>query len=249
MTKIQWLKVGERFYEAGIDRGVLYIDNAPGVPWNGLIAVTKNQSGGEVKPRYLDGIKIGNRTSSEEFDATIEAYTFPTQFEQCDGTALLQNGLRAKQQSRKEFHMSYRSRIGNDIKGLDLAYQIHILYNLRAEPSNRSFQTLNAQSQAATFNWHITSRAPKVAGLYPTTHYVLDNRDIPAELMQIVEDMIYGTADTDPALPTPGELIFLFDSYLDEVYDAGSPYTPVFETYDAGHPGDPYTFEIDGGAP
>lgn len=248
MTKLSWLKTGSKIFETGVDRGVLYVDDASGVPWNGLVSVNQNTSGGQAKPRYLDGIKIGNRTSPEEFEGTIEAYTYPTEFEQCDGTALLQNGLRAKQQGRKSFNMAYRSKVGNDVAGLELAYQIHILYNLKAEPSSRSFQTLSDQNEPVTFSWQVTSRAIATSGLYPTSHYVLDSRDVPNELMQTIEDMIYGTNETDPVLPTPGELVFLFDSYLDMIYDAGGPYTPVFETYDAGAPGDPYEFEIDGGA-
>lgn len=248
MTKIKWLKSGERRYEAGIDRGVLYVDGNPGVPWNGLIAIKTSKSGGDLKPRYLDGIKIGNRTSQEEFEATIEAYTYPLEFEQCDGTARLQSGLRAKQQGRKPFNLVYRSKVGNEILGLDLTYEIHILYDLRAEPSDRSYRTLSNQSDPDTFNWHVTSRSKSTLGLYPTSHYVVDKSDVPAELFQTLEDLLYGTDETDPTLPTPGELIFLFDSYEDNIYDAGSPYTPVFETYDAGAPGSPYEFEIDGGA-
>lgn len=248
MTKITWLKAGERTFEAGIDRGVLYVDDNPGVPWNGLINVNQTSSGGDVKPRYLDGIKIGNHTSPEEFEGTIEAYTYPVEFEQCDGTALLQNGLRVKQQGRKNFNMVYRSKVGNDIAGLEFAYQIHILYNLKAEPSDRSYRTLSDRNDPATFSWHITSRAIQIAGLYPTSHYILDSRDVPAELLQTIEDTIYGTDDTDPSLPSAGELVFIFDSYQDLVYDAGNPFTPVFAIYDAGAPGDPYDFEIDGGA-
>lgn len=248
MTKINWGGPGSRIFEAGIDRGVLYIGSEPGVPWIGLIQVTKNQSGGETKPRYLDGVKISNRASLEEFEGTVEAYTYPTQFEKCDGTIRFDNGLQVTQQKRAAFGMSYRSKIGNEQNGLDLAYKIHILYNLRAEPSQRGYKTLTDQSEPATFNWKVTSRSLPVSGFRPSSHFVIDSREVPNELLTDIEELLYGTEDTDPTLPSPAELVFLFDSYLDTIYDAGTPYTPVFVTYDAG---DPYTTvleTIDGGA-
>lgn len=248
MTRLDWAGVGTRFYEAGIDRGVLFIGNNPGVPWIGLVNVNQNQSGGESKPRYLDGIKIGNRTTPEEFEGTIEAYTYPVEFEICDGTARIENGLRITQQRRKSFGMTYRSQIGNDTSGLNAGYKIHILYNLKAEPSDHGYKTLTDQNEPVTFNWKVTSRPIAVNGYRPSAHYIIDSRDIPAELLEIVENLLYGDSETESSLPTPGELIFLFDSYLDQIYDAGSPYTPVFVTYDAGSPSSPVLETIDGGA-
>lgn len=247
MSGIDWGIPGKRFFEAGIDRGVLYVGDTPGVPWVGLAGVNQSQSGGQTKPHYLDGIKIGNFSSMEEFEATIQAFTYPTEFEQCDGTALLQNGLRVTQQRRKPFGMCYRTKIGNDVKGLDLAYKIHILYNLRAEPSDHSFATLSDQNTPMIFSWHVTSRPTLVNGLFPSAHYILDSRDIPAELLQTIEEVLYGNSEQDPSLPSPGELVFLFDSYDDLVYDAGDPFTPVFATYDAGSPSTSIILTIDGG--
>jgi hypothetical protein len=248
MTRVDWANTGKRFFETGIDRGVLYVGSDPGVPWTGLISVTKKQSGGEAQPRYLDGIKIGNRSSTEEFEGTLEAYTYPTEFEICDGTARLQNGLRATQQRRKSFNLTYRSRIGNDTIGTGFAYKLHLLYNLKADPSDRAFKTLSDEVDPDTFSWDISSRPVVVSGIRPTAHYVIDSRDVPAALLATLEDLLYGTDLTDPVLPTPGELIFLFDSFEDTVYDAGSPYTPIFITYDAGIITDTYTDTIDGGA-
>lgn len=248
MTRIDWAVPGSRFFEAGVDRGVIYVGNNPGVPWVGLIGVNHSQSGGEPKPRYLDGVKIGNYASPEEFEGNIEAFTYPTEFEPCDGTAQVQHGLRATKQRRVPFSMVYRVKVGNDSKGLDLGYKIHILYNLLAEPSDRNHRTLSDQTEPTTFNWHVTARAELVNGLYPTAHYFIDSRDVPAELLQNIEDILYGDAFSDPSLPSPGELIFLFDSYEDLVYDAGDPFTPVFETHDAGSPSTPVTSTIDGGA-
>lgn len=248
MTRIDWAGTGQRFFEAGIDRGVLYVGSNPGVPWIGLVAVNQSQSGGQAKPRYMDGIKIGNFASPEEFEATIEAFTYPTEFEQCDGTALVQNGLKVTQQRRQPFHMVYRTKVGNDVEGLDLAYKIHIIYNARAEPSDHAFRTLSDQNEPRLFTWHVTTRAELVSGLFPSAHYMVDSRDVPAELLQELEDILYGDSVREPSIPSPGELVFLFDSFEDLVYDAGSPLTPVFATYDAGTPDTPVTSTIDGGA-
>jgi hypothetical protein len=248
MTRIDWTQVGQRYYETGIDRGVLFVDDNPGVPWVGLVNFNQNQSGGESSPRYLDGIKVSNRSSPEELEGTLEAFTFPTEFERCDGTYRAENGLRVSQQRRRPFHMVYRSKIGNDTVGLDRAYKLHLLYNLRAEPSDRSYHTLVDQSEPITFSWKVTSRAVPVEGFRPSAHFMVDSRDIPAELLTQLENLLYGTEEAEPSIPTPGELLFMFDSYLDEVYDAGTPYTPVFVTYDAGDPYEPVVATIDGGA-
>lgn len=248
MTRITWTAVGERIFEAGIDRGVLYVDGSPGVPWVGLINVNQQQSGGEVKPRFRDGMKIGNRTSPEQFEATIEAYTYPLEFERCDGTYRIDNGLRITQQRRKSFGMCYRSQVGNDTNGLSHGYKLHILYNLKAQPSDRGYKTLTDSSEPSTFSWKVTSRAVQILGHRPTAHFIVDSRDVPAALLQTLEDTLYGTELEDPTLISPGELLFLFDSFEDMVYDAGSPYTPVFVTYDAGSPSTPVLETIDGGA-
>jgi hypothetical protein len=248
MTRISWSVVGDRTFEAGIDRGVLYVDGDAGVPWIGLVAINHGQSGGAVKPRYQDGIKISNRAAPEQFEATIEAITYPLEFERCDGTYRGENGLRLTQQRRKPFGMSYRSQIGNDVAGLGLGYKLHILYNLKAEPSDHVYQTLSDQTDPIAFSWKVSSRAAQVIGYRPTAHFVIDSRDVPAELMQAVEDSLYGDEDGEATLLSPGELMFLFDSYTDLVYDAGSPYTPIFATYDAGTPATSVTDTIDGGA-
>lgn len=248
MTRVSWTNTGERVFEAGIDRGVLYVEGAPGVPWIGLVSVNQKQSGGEAKPRYRDGIKIGNRTSPEQFEATIEAFTYPLEFERCDGTHRVDNGLRITQQRRKAFGLSYRSHVGNDIAGLSYGYKIHILYNLKAQPSDRGYQTLSDSSEPATFSWSVSSRAAQLLGHRPTSHFIIDSRDVPSSLLETIENILYGTESQEPTLITPGELLFLFDSFEDMIYDAGSPYTPVFITYDAGTPSTAVTETIDGGA-
>lgn len=248
MTRIDWARIGDRYFEAGIDRGVLYVEGNTGVPWIGLVSFNQNQSGGEPMDRYLDGIKISNRSSPEDFEGTLEAYTHPVEFERCDGTYRADNGLRITQQRRRYFHLAYRSKIGNDIGGLDRAYKIHLLYNLKAQPSDRGYHTLTDENEPLTLSWKITARSAVVSGYRPSAHYFIDSRDIPTELLGQLEDILYGTDLTEPSIPSPGELLFLFDSYLDQVYDAGSPFTPVFVTYDAGSPSTPVDATIDGGA-
>lgn len=248
MAKISWSNPGERVFEAGIDRGVLYVKGNSGVPWIGLVNVNDQSSGGESKPRYRDGIKHSNRTSPEEFEGTIEAFTYPLLFEKCEGIYSGESGLRITQQRRKGFGMSYRSKVGNEISGIGLGYKIHLLYNLKAEPSTRGYQTLGEQIDPVTFSWKVTSRAAVIPGYRPTSHFIIDSRDVPAALLQVIEDLLYGTETTEPTLPTPGELMFLFDSFEDMVYDAGSPYTDAFVTYDAGNTNTPVLETIDGGA-
>jgi hypothetical protein len=248
MTRISWSGVGERLFEAGVDRGVLYVDGSPGVPWIGLKNVNQKQSGGDAKPRFMNGVKVGNRMSPEQFEATLEAFTYPEVFERCDGTYLAQNGMRLKQQRRIGFGMSYRSKVGNDLAGIDHAYKIHVVYNLKAEPSDRNHNTLTADAEAMSFSWNLSARPARIPGFRPTSHFEFDSRDVPEELMQQLEDILYGTSTSQPSLPTPGELMFMFDSFEDLVYDAGSPYTPVFATYDAGNTSTPVTATIDGGA-
>lgn len=248
MTRVDWLQSGTRLHEAGIDRGVLYVDGNPGVPWNGLVSFSQSHSGGSPSPRYLDGIKISNRASPEDFEGTIEAFTYPLEFERCDGTYRAENGLQITQQRRRPFSMVYRTKVGNEIEGLELGYKLHLLYNLMAEPTDRGYQSLKDQTDPLTFSWKVTSRAVAVEGFRPSAHYVVDSRDIPTPLLASLEDLLYGTATTDAVIPTPGELFFMFDSYLDTVYDAGTPYTPVFATYDAGGTATAVTATIDGGA-
>lgn len=247
MTRIIWAETGSRLYEAGVDRGVLFVGENPGVPWTGLIGVQDSRSGGDPKPRYIDGIKVSNHSSLEQFEGTIEAFTYPSEFEVCDGTVNLQNGLRAKRQRRKPFSMVYRTKVGNDLKGLDFAYKIHILYNLRAEPSERGYETLGEDVEPMTFSWDVSARPEVIAGLVPTSYFEIDSRYVPQELLDIVENILYGDSTQESSLPTAGELFFLFDSYTDLVYDAGGPLTPTFSIHDAGSASTPVTSTIDSG--
>lgn len=248
MTRIDWDGIGKRFFELGVDRGVLYIGSEPGVPWIGLTGINFSTSGGSEKPRFLDGVKIANYSTPENFAATISAVTYPDEFEKCDGTAQLEHGLRARLQRRKPFALCYRSKIGNDTEGIDHAYKLHILYNLRAEPSDRGYETLSDENEPMPLSWNVNGRGERVLGILPTAHFEIDSRDTPPELLQQIEDILYGAVASTPRLPTAGELVFMFDSFQDLVYDAGGPLTPVFSIYDAGTITQSVTETIDGGA-
>jgi len=247
MARIIWSEPGTRLFEAGVDRGVLYVGNEPGVPWTGLIAVKESRSGGKAKPRFIDGVKVSNHASLEQFEGTIEAFTYPQEFEVCDGTVPYQNGLQIQRQRRKPFSMVYRTRIGNDLAGLDHAYRIHILYNLQAEPTARGFETLAEDVEPMTFSWDVTARPDMIEGLLPTAYFKFDSRAVPAELLETLENMLYGDSTQEASLPSAGELLFMFDSFEDLVYDAGSPYTPVFSIHDAGTISTVVTTIIDSG--
>lgn len=249
MSRLIWGAVGERTYELGVDRGVLYIGSAVAVPWNGLISVSEAPVGGETKSYYIDGVKYLERQTSEEFEADIEAYTYPDEFGQCDGTAALGNGLFATQRRRKPFNMSYRSRIGNDVDGPDHGYKIHLVYNALAGPSPRKHNTMSDNLEPFNFTWHISTKPPLLDGHKPTAHFVIDSRYTPRELLSKVEDILYGSEEAEPRLPSVHELLFLFESYSTSTFDAGDILEPYYNTFDGGIIPEPQTSTIDGGVP
>lgn len=208
MTRLAWGLVGERFYETGIDRGVLYpADDSPGVAWNGITAVRENPSGGEPRPYYIDGQKYLNISSAEEFSATLEAFSSPKEFAVCDGTVQLLAGLFATQQPRKSFGLSYRTRVGNDVNGVEHGYKIHLVYGALASASGVTYGTLSDSTEPTAFSWEITTLPPIVSGYKPTAHFVIDSRGLTAEKLTEIEDVLYGTNMVQPSLPTVPELI------------------------------------------
>lgn len=213
MASIVWGAVGERLYHDGVDRGVLYVANKPGVPWNGLIAVTETPSGGEERPYYIDGFKHLNLSGVEEFAATIEAYTYPNEFEACDGSEEIFNGLFLTQRPRQSFGLSYRTKIGNDVSGLEHGYKIHLVYNALAAPSNRVNSTVDDSVNPETFNWSISTRPIFVPGYKPTSHFVVDSRFTDPLVLADLEAVLYGSDMETPHLPTQEELFNLFAAY------------------------------------
>ena len=210
MTRVIWGSQGERLYETGVDRGVLYPPFGHGVSWNGLVSVKENPSGGAPKPYYIDGFKYLNVATSEEFEATLEAFSSPTEFGICDGTVSISNGLFVTQQPRREFGLSYRSRLGNDVDGVDHGYKVHLVYNLLASPNNQDNATLSENVDPSIFSWGLTAVAPKLSGYRPTAHFSIDSRHTPPLLLQEIEDLLYGTGLANARLPSAMELIALF---------------------------------------
>ena len=211
MAKIVWDESGKRLYETGVKNGVLYIQDetgayAKGVAWNGLTAVTESPSGAEATPLYADDIKYLELFSAEEFGATIEAYTYPEEFEACDGSASLGTGVTIGQQDRKTFGLCYRTVLGNDVKSNEYGYKLHLIYGAKAAPSEKGYQTINDSPEAITFSWEVTTTPVNVAGFKPTASVTIDSTKIDPEKLKKIEDMLYGEGATDAKLPLPDEL-------------------------------------------
>lgn len=211
MAKIVWDESGKRLYETGVKNGVLYIQDETGaynkgVAWNGLTAVTESPSGAEATPLYADDIKYLELFSAEEFGATIEAYTYPEEFEACDGSASLGTGVTIGQQDRKTFGLCYRTVLGNDVKSNEYGYKLHLIYGAKAAPSEKGYQTINDSPEAITFSWEVTTTPVNVAGFKPTASVTIDSTKIDPEKLKKIEDMLYGEEATDAKLPLPDEL-------------------------------------------
>ena len=211
MTKIVWDKTGERFYETGVSKGVLYVQSTEGaypkgVAWNGLTAVTESPSGAEATPLYADDTKYLNLMSTEEFGATIEAYTYPDEFAQCDGSAELATGVTIGQQPRKTFGMCYRTALGNDVDGSNHGYKLHIIYGALAAPSEKGYTTINDSPEAITFSWEVSTTPVNVTGFKPTASLVIDSTKVAAEKLTALEAILYGGESTEAKLPLPDEI-------------------------------------------
>lgn len=218
MAKLVWDKTGERFYETGVKNGVLYVyDTAKkaygtGVAWNGLTAVTESPSGAEATALYADDIKYLNLLSTEEFGATIEAYTYPDEFAECDGSASLSDGVFIGQQKRKTFGMAYKTTLGNDTDGNDYAYKLHIIYGALAAPSEKAYATINDSPEAITFSWEVTTTPVEVTGHKPTASITIDSTKADKTKLEALEKKLFGDAETEPTLPMPDEIATLFST-------------------------------------
>lgn len=212
MSKLVWDDTGKRLYETGVKNGVLYpLSDAgkygTGVAWNGLTAVTEAPSGAESTPLYADDIKYLNLISTEEFGGTIEAYTYPEEFEQCDGSAELTKGVTIGQQPRKTFGLSYRTTLGNDVKNSDYGYKLHLVYGALAAPSEKAYATINDSPEAITFSWEFSTTPVNVDGYKPTASIVIDSTKCDAGKLEALEKILYGNDDGDgPRLPLPDEI-------------------------------------------
>lgn len=225
MTKLTWDAVGERFYEAGTDQGVLYLDGT-GYAWNGLVSVKQSPDGGSPELYYLDGVPYLMASGKEEFKGTIEAYTYPNAFMACDGSQEIAQGMYIAQQDRKTFGLSYRTLIGNDVNELDHGFKIHIIYNCMATPTQKSYGTIGSSTDPETFSWGLVTRPEKfddaAFGVKYGAHIILDSREVYPWAMDAVLKVLHGSEDQEPRLPTPRELLDLFiDNALLKILDNG----------------------------
>lgn len=213
MSKLVWDQIGERYYETGVKYGVLYVQEAgaypKGVAWNGLTAVTESPSGAEATPLYADDIKYLNLMSNEEFGATIEAYTYPDEFAQCDGSAAIATGVMIGQQSRKTFGLCYRTTVGNDADGNDYGYKLHLIYGALAAPSEKAYATINDSPEAITFSWEVSTTPVNVEGYKPTASVTIDSTKVDKEKLAALEAILYGSESEEARLPLPDEIATL----------------------------------------
>lgn len=230
--KLMWDQIGERFYETGTDRGVIYPQKTDGtydkgVAWNGLTGVTLSPSGGDENKIYADNIKYVGLRAAEDFGATIEAYTYPDEFAICDGSAQPATGVTFGQQKRSPFGFSFRSKIGNDTEFEDHGYKIHLIYNASVSPSEKGYSTINDSPDAITFSWTLSTTPVQVTepGLKPVAHVEIDSTKVDAAKLEALEALLYGSDSGDATLPTPDEVIAMFktessdDSSNDDTQD------------------------------
>lgn len=213
MPKLIWDDTGKHLFETGVQKGVLYpqVKGAypKGVVWNGLTSVTESPSGAESNPHYADDIKYLNLVSAEEFGATVEAYTYPDEFANCDGSAEISPGILVGQQERQKFGLCYRTVLGNDTEGNAYGYKLHIIYNATASPSEKQYQTINDSPEAITFSWELSTTPTNVDGHKPTASVVIDSTKVDETKLKKLEDKLYGTESEEASLPTPNEIIAL----------------------------------------
>lgn len=214
MAKLTWDDTGKRFYETGVKQGVLYPQAEggtypKGVAWNGLTAVTESPSGAEPTPLYADDIKYLNLVSAEEYGATIEAYTYPDEFAECDGSAELVPGVTVGQQNRKTFGLSYKTTLGNDVAGNEYGYKLHLIYGAMAAPSEKGYATINDSPEAITFSWEVSTTPVSVNGLKPTASITIDSTKVDKSKLTALEAILYGGESVEARLPLPDEIATL----------------------------------------
>ena len=214
MTKLVWDETGKRLYETGVKNGVLYPQDTTGaypkgVAWNGLTAVTQSPSGAEATPLYADDMKYLNLYSAEEFGATVEAYTYPDEFAECDGSAELATGVMIGQQPRKAFGLVYKTVIGNDVKNNKYGYKLHLIYGAMASPSEKAYATINDSPEAITFSWEITTTPVSVTGFEPTAYIEIDSTKADPTKLAKLEEKLFGSVTEEATLPLPDEVATL----------------------------------------
>lgn len=236
MARVIWDKVGEKFYEAGVDHCVLYVVNSdgeytPGVPWNGITSIAENPEGGEPNDQYADNIKYLSIMSAEKLNGSIGAFHYPPEWNACDGNVELAKGVTIGQQDRKTFGLCYRTKIGNDVDGEDHGYKLHLIYGAKASPSERTHETINDSPDASELSWDYNTTPVPVTDHKPTASMEIDSTQIDKETLKKLEDVLYGTdadnsdsenpvAATEPRLPLPDEIIQLLSGNVAAAYSA-----------------------------
>lgn len=214
MSKLVWDQTGERLYETGVKKGVLYVQEAgaypKGVAWNGLTAVTESPSGAEATPLYADDIKYLNLMSAEEFGGTIEAYMYPDEFKACNGEGDLAEGVSIGQQTRKTFGLCYRTTLGNDVDNNDHGYKLHLVYGALASVSEKAYSTINDTPEPITFSWEFTTTPVEVEGMKPTAIVTIDSTKVDEQKLAALEAKLYGSESEEPTLPLPAEIKTMF---------------------------------------
>lgn len=214
MSRLVWGSPGEKVFESGIDRGVLYAVMSRGRAWNGLISVNERITGAEPRPIYQDGVKVSNRVIPGEFEATLEAYTYPEQFfEYNNGFGAIGTGLFADEQTPRPFGLSYRTMIGNPVDGKNAHYKIHLIYNAVATPSDRMYQTHDDNPETMTFSWDITTTPVRMPKMRPSSHLIVDSRYTSRRVLNSLEDLLYGTSSRNASWPSPQTLVEYFYGY------------------------------------
>lgn len=212
MSKITWGLPGSKNFEAGLDRGVFYPPNSRGVPWNGLTSVTESPNSNGTSEYYLDGIVFLNIPGSEKFAGSIECLSYPTEFSPYDGVASVSSVLFIAQQPRKSFGLSYRTKMGNDLNGLDSGYKIHLIYNALIEPTEKQYKSIGENVEPITYSWSFSTTPVSIPGYRPTAHLVVNSLN--SAFISNLEDRLYGTDSTDSYLPSPLEIISLLNAFF-----------------------------------
>jgi hypothetical protein len=238
MTKLQWDQVGQRRYETGVDHGVLYLANdegayVSGYAWNGLTTVTESPSGADANKQYADNGVYLNLVAAEEFGGTIEAFTYPNEWSQCDGSAITSAGVTVGQQPRRPFGLSYRTLIGNDLQGTAYGYKLHLVYSALAAPSEAAYGTINDSPEAIAFSWEFSTTpvdpdtdGPDGKPLKPTSRLTIDSTQVDEDSLAALEQLLYGTSSTTASLPSPKDVLALFAGTVSQA-------TPVAPTYNS----------------
>lgn len=214
MTKLSWTRPGTRIFETGVDRGVLYVDNGIGVPWVGLSGISETPMDEDSFAHHQNSVKFYESNGNDDFKAVINAYTYPKAFQVCDGTANLGGGLYVDRQERSRFHLSYRTRIGNEIDGPEHAYKIHLIYNALAQPTPKNFVSLSGSVSPNLFSWNITTIPIDVPGGEPSAHFIIDSREINRYALNEFENILYGTDTTNPRMPTVDEVMDIIGQWV-----------------------------------